>query len=236
VKTDASGNHQWNQTYGGTNIDLGLSVLQTSDSGYILLGYTSSFGAGLEDFWLVKTDASGNHQWNQTYGGTDYDHGFSVQQTSDNGYILLGGTTSFGAGDFDFWLVKVGGKEADLVGRSAWPEHHHFVKSKDGNITIADKHGTPGNQTLYGKVKNTGNENLTAGTYKVIWKIVDSEGMSVGSYETVGTVALAPGDITILTYDLDVSTFDGKYYVTARCWYYDLAGEKLKSFSFSVVP
>jgi len=49
-------------------------------------------------------------------------------------------------------------------------------------------------------------------------------------------MVLAPGDITILTYDLDVSTFDGKYYVKAQCWYYDIGGAQIKSFSFSVVP
>jgi predicted secreted protein len=106
VKTDASGNHQWNQTYGGTSSDYGYSVVQTGDGGYAISGYTNSFGAGGNDVWLVKTDAIGNHQWNQTYGGTNGDIGRSVVQTSDGGYAITGYTNSLGAGGADMWLVK----------------------------------------------------------------------------------------------------------------------------------
>jgi predicted secreted protein len=106
VKTDASGNMQWNKTYGGTNWDMATFISQTSDAGYIMLGCTSSFGAGDNDFWLVKTDAGGNVQWNKTYGGANYDAGSSLVQTYDGGYVLAGMTSSFGAGSYDFWLVK----------------------------------------------------------------------------------------------------------------------------------
>jgi len=107
VKTDASGNMQWNRTYdGGANEDA-FCVIQTFDDGYAIAGYTSSFGAGGEDFWLIKTDDYGNMEWNQTYGGAEADVALSLVQTSDGGYALAGETSSFGAGDKDFWLVKV---------------------------------------------------------------------------------------------------------------------------------
>ena len=76
----------WSQTYGGTENDVALSLIQTSDGGYALVGYTRSFGAGEDDFWLIKTDEAGNMEWNRTYGGTGSDIALSLIETSDGGY------------------------------------------------------------------------------------------------------------------------------------------------------
>jgi hypothetical protein len=96
----------WTKTYGGTSRDEAYALVQTGDGGYALAGFTISFGAGIDDFWLVKTVAAGNMQWNQTYGGTDSDEARALVRTSDGGYALAGRTGSFGAGEPDFWLVK----------------------------------------------------------------------------------------------------------------------------------
>jgi hypothetical protein len=106
IKTDANGNIQWAKTYGGTRTDGAYSVQQTSDGGYIVAGATWSFGAGGFDIFLIKTDANGNVQWAKTYGGTNWDSAYSVQQTSDGGYIVAGMTWSFGAGGSDAFLIK----------------------------------------------------------------------------------------------------------------------------------
>ena len=110
IKTDANGNIIWAKTYGGTDYDYVYSVQQTSDGGYIVAGLTGSFGAGESDIFLIKTDARGNMQWAKTYGGATDDGAFSVQQTSDGGYIVAGQTNSFGVGGYDIFLIKTDAK------------------------------------------------------------------------------------------------------------------------------
>jgi len=142
VKTDAAGNMQWNKTYGGADLDLAYSMIQTLDGGYAIAGETSSYGAGSDDFWLVKTDSSGNVQWNQTYGGNYAEIAYSIIQTTDwGGYALAGFTDSYGAGDYDFWLVKT-----DVTGHAEWNKTYggtyediaySVVQTDDGGYAIA---------------------------------------------------------------------------------------------------
>jgi len=107
LKLKSDGSVDWEKTYGGSGIDFAYSIQQTSDGGYIVAGYTNSFGAGDDDIWVLKLDSNGEVVWQKTYGGSGVDDAYSIQQTSDGGYILAGRTNSFGAGGYDAWVLKL---------------------------------------------------------------------------------------------------------------------------------
>lgn len=129
IKTDGEGNEVWSQIYGGTNFDKGYSVQQTTDGGYIVTGYTSSFGFGYADVWLIKTNASGDTLWTKTYGGFDNDFGYSVQQTTDGGYLITGSTDSFRFGSGVF-VIKT-----DATGNTLWANDYEGGRGYSGRQT-----------------------------------------------------------------------------------------------------
>jgi hypothetical protein len=87
--------------------DVAFSIIQSSDGGYVVAGWTNSFGAGGDDMYVVKLDSSGNVQWTKTIGGSNWDEAYSIIQSSDGGYVVAGYTSSFGAGGSDFYVVKL---------------------------------------------------------------------------------------------------------------------------------
>ncbi len=143
VKTDSSGEVLWTRTYGGSSEDVGHSVYQTADGGYVIAGYTHSFGAGGKDVYLVKTDSSGNTVWTRTYGGGRYDEGYSVLQTSDSGYIIAGYTDSFGGGNSNVWLLKTDSSGDTLwtrtYGGGNYGEGRSVQQTSDGGYVIAGR-------------------------------------------------------------------------------------------------
>lgn len=126
VKIDSNGAKQWDKTFGGSDFDYLYSILQTSDGGY-LLGGESRSPAGfdkseenkgiLDDYWIVKTDASGIKQWDVTLGGNDDEDFFDMAATADGGYLLGGysrspisGDVTDSTGGHDYWMVKIDGQ------------------------------------------------------------------------------------------------------------------------------
>jgi hypothetical protein len=128
IKTDASGSRVWDKTFGGPGHDVGSSVQQTSDGGYIVAGTTLSDGASTLDVWLIKTDASGGRVWDRTFGGASDEAGYSVQHTPDGGYVVAGTTRSYGAGSSDFWLIRT-----DASGSELWDRTFGGADEDDGN-------------------------------------------------------------------------------------------------------
>jgi uncharacterized delta-60 repeat protein len=110
LKLNFDGSIVWQKTYGGTDWEWANAIQETADGGYIVAGRTRSFGVGDYDFWILKLNSDGDVTWEKTYGGTESDEANAVQETADGGYIVAGRTRSFGAGDYDFWVLKLDAK------------------------------------------------------------------------------------------------------------------------------
>ena len=150
VKINSSGTIEWEQTYGGSNYDNLSSTITTSDGGYLLGGATSSNDGDIQsglhgsmDCWVVKIDSTGTIEWEQTYGGSDWESLRSTIPTSDGGY-LLGGTTQSNDGDiesgnhgsYDFWVVKI-----NSTGIIEWEQTYGGTSSEHLNSTIPTSDG-----------------------------------------------------------------------------------------------
>jgi uncharacterized delta-60 repeat protein len=141
IKTDSQGNLDWEKTFGGSSWDAGYSIQQTQDGGYIIAGYTWSYGAGCHDVWLIKTDPSGDKEWDKVFGGPNSEEGNSVQQTQDGGYVITGYKDSYEAGKAqDVWLIKTD-SEGNLLwdktfGSSGWDCGYSGKQTSDGGYII----------------------------------------------------------------------------------------------------
>jgi len=114
VRTDAQGETIWTRAYGGSDGDHFYGV-ENAPGGFLAVGETGSFGAGLGDVWLVRTDVNGDTLWTKTYGGTGVDYALSLHPTADSGYAISGVTNSCGAGNYDGWLLRT-----DARGDTEW--------------------------------------------------------------------------------------------------------------------
>jgi len=141
VKLDSVGQIKWQKAFGNYNNEIARSVVQLSDSSYVLAGYTNSSGFGGYDFYVVKTDKNGNELWNKTYGGTDWDFAYSLQKTADGGFIIVGTTYSYGRGQADGYVIKTDGSGnvqwTKTYGGAVDDEFKAVIQLTDGNYALA---------------------------------------------------------------------------------------------------
>jgi len=163
IKTSAEGDMMWETTFGGDEFDTGRSVQQTSDGGYILVGYTASFGSGQLDVFLVKVDEAGDKLWEKTFGGAGDDVGYCVRQTLDGGYVIAGGFEITDGAPGDVYVIKT-----DAVGNMIWegtfgdPDHQKgycIQQTSDGGYIVAGYTCSYGPADIYIiKLKPPGNQ------------------------------------------------------------------------------
>ncbi|MDI6809637.1 MAG: hypothetical protein QME66_11745 [Candidatus Eisenbacteria bacterium] len=163
-KLDAKGGHLWTRILGGVRGDYALSLIQTTDKGFVVTGYTQSYGAGSSDVLLCKFDSNGNHVWTRVFGGPGWDQGRWVIQTIDGGIAVTGETDSFGPGDKDMFLSKFDAKGNHLWTRTLGVKDddsgYSLVQARDGTILVTGWTGVSGGgyvgDVLFSKFDNEG--------------------------------------------------------------------------------
>jgi len=177
IKLDGSGNLQWQKLFGGSQPDIGTSIRQTIDGGYIVSAETASSNSGTltglfpngngGDAWIFKLDATGNLQWQKLFGGSLENHANMIQQSSDGGYIIAGYTYSSNTGTLagvtsnglsDYWIMKIDGSGniqwQKLLGGSDEDHAYSIRQTSDGGYIIAGSSASSNTGTLTGLNSN----------------------------------------------------------------------------------
>ena len=145
LKLDAWLNEDWNKIFDGNGDELGNVVNETANNNLIILGRTTSYGAGDYDYWLLKTDSSGNELWSRTYGDNGHDYANSLDLTTDNGYILIG-ENNLHTPSNDIYLVKT-----DEFGNVIYPPTITYFENDSNNVTLDwDIVSNAGSYVIYG--------------------------------------------------------------------------------------
>jgi len=176
-KLNSNGDIEWQKCHGGSNTDFGDCIIQTSDGGYAVAGYTYSKDGDLSDnhgehdLWVVKLDLNGNLEWQKCYGGSYYDSGAGIIQTSDGGYAVAGSTSSTDGdvsgnnGSSDFWILKL-----DSVGNLEWQKCYGGSREEgaSGIIQTSDGGYVVVGSTVSKDGDVTGNHNYTFNDFWIL--------------------------------------------------------------------
>jgi predicted secreted protein len=135
LRLDANGNHLWNKTFITESTDeydwrVLRSVIEVSGGHFVLVGETDSLGAGDRDVWLIRADADGNELWNRTYGGTEFDVGYSVIEVGTGGFAIAAATFSSEEEGISAWLIRVDGD-----GNELWNQLYNPTTGTSGGTT-----------------------------------------------------------------------------------------------------
>lgn len=184
IRMDINGDTLWTRTYGGSDWEFGRFVQQTQDGGFIMVGTTDSYGAGARDVYLIRTDANGDTIWTRTYGGIRDDLGFCVQQTQDGGFVIIGSTLSYGAGEYDVYLIKTDANGDTILTRT--------YGRGDGDVGATIQETFDGGFFIFGSTLNNWGD---------FWFIKTDANFDTIWTKVVGTPYLDTGNSGLQTYD-----------------------------------
>lgn len=131
TKVDSMGLPIWDKTYGGFNSDIGRSVVQLLDSGFVICGFTNSYGNGGYDILLIRTDKLGNFIWQKTFGGSDWDFAYDIVLAPDGNVVVCGTTNGIGNGKRDGVMLKY-----DQAGNLIWQKSYGGSEDDELNALI----------------------------------------------------------------------------------------------------
>ncbi|MEO6253742.1 MAG: hypothetical protein ABIO79_10570 [Ferruginibacter sp.] len=220
VKLTATGTISWNKLLGGTGSDFANSIQQTTDGGYIVAGYSTSsangdvteVNHGISDFWIVKLNGSGNIVWNKLLGGSGFDKAYSIQPTSDGGYIVAGESTSSANGDvtetnhggpsaLDYWIVKLDG-----TGNILW---NRLLGGTGTEIPMSVLESAEGGYIVAGSSTSSANGNVTP----VNHGFTDYWIVKLDVAGAISWNRLLGGNIDEEAYSIRQNTIDGAYLI-----------------------
>ena len=222
AKYDSTDKLEWNTTWGGTGTDLAYNVIQTSDGGYFLTGYTTSYGGGGNDILVLKYASTGSLSWAKTWGGSSTDNGWSSVQTSDGGYLTVGASSGFVA-QGDGVIIKYSSDGSILwtrvTGNEGNQTYQDITRTSDGGYLVTGggyANATYGFDTWLTKLDSSGNVSWTR-----TWGNTNADGVVTsiqtpdGGYFGVGNTAPTTSTQT----DALLEKFDSSGGLTwARTW------------------
>lgn len=138
VGLDINGDELWQKTYGTPGEEAAYHISTCSDGGYIMACQAMDWGAGLGDYWIIRTDNQGDSLWTGTYGGDQFDYPWRVQQLGDN-YYVAGNTLSYGSGSYDWWILKLN-SSGEVIWDTVWGARNTdscmALAVKDGEVVV----------------------------------------------------------------------------------------------------
>lgn len=231
AKTYSNGALEWERVFGEGSDNIAYRVLQTEDGGFIIAGFTSLFGAGACDVYVVRTNAVGRPLWTRTYGGVGHDTGYCINPVREGGYIIIGNTMSFGAGLTDIYVIRIDENGNELwyrtYGASGYESGHYIQQTLDGGFIVMGNTNSYGNDYEYYLVKT---DYYGGVQWQNTYGTSGNDGMNWGEEVKDGYVMvgrshqnnLPAADVFLLKTDFDGREmwrrfFGGPIYDNARC-------------------